>query len=852
MYLDQMSATPGGTSLIARSNLAANHWEATLAAAALRRGDRAWSSPALTTFPRWLGERWERARRSGSAAHDRCQLSAGQAARLWQRIIEESSEGASLLSPARVASWAQQARRTLLDHGIQGDSALRAQDPGDSGAFLRWQRQFDRALDDAGWIDPESLLYRLNRLPLERTAGNVLLLDPDPAELPERRRWRENWRAMGLGVASLVPDIHDTSPRLVLAGDPEDELELAAEWALRLTVDDPRGRVAVVIADLDARSAEAEQVFADRFGAAGVTAPAGHPLGATGIVGAARNALELLSSRADFGTLSRWLRSPFFESADRDRQRQAVKLECRLRADVRSQQGFLIAYRAQGLRAELDRHLPDATARLDAVLDRLPRRANLSRWVELWQWALKTLGWRGITNGLDDRVGESWERTLASLAELTPVTEAVDLQGAIDELDRVVAGQRLAAPSRICGVHLLRRISEVGPGFTGVWVTGFSDQNWPEPPPANPLVPWSLQLELGMPAVRPGVVLAAAAEDLERLRRRVPELVLSCPERILDQPQVPHPRFSGWSTMARGAADRASVVPFAASRIGARARETHVDKAPPLEGRKIPGATRTLDLQSSCPLRAFVESRLGVRELAPVPRGIDGRLRGNLLHCILELLHRPPSAGAGEAMVDDSIAAAFGELLPQGDDSWQAQVELERRRTRRVLGAWLEAESLRTAFTTIAVEQRAAIDIDGWEINGRIDRVDRLASGEELLLDYKTGKRVGARWLGERLADCQLPLYAQRPGAAVAAIVLVALNDAGPSYRARGPRADAFPGSGAVVDVLEWRAELERWRSQLLALVEEFARGDTRIRGRGGDLEGTLWPALARSAQLRQ
>ena len=851
MYLDQITAAATGTSLIARSSLAVGHWEALLAQASLERGDRAWVSPPLTTFPRWLGERWENARQSAAAVEERCLLHPRQAARLWQRIIEDSPDGAGLLSPARVAIWAQQARQTLLDHGISGDTVRRVQDPGDSAAFLRWQRQFDLALDDAGWIDPESLLYRLNRLPVEAAAGDILLVDPDPFETPERRRWRESWQQKGLSVANVLPDTDDASPRTVLAADADDELELAAEWAASLSGANPRGRVAVVVSDLDARSAEVERIFADRCGLDGVSNVAGRPLGTIGIVGAALNALALLSSRADFGTLSRWLRSPFFDSGDRDRQRRAAMLECRLRADVRSQRGFLVAYRSQGLRAELQRRLPDDAARLDAVLDRLPNRATPGRWVEIWQSGLKTLGWRGISDGLDDRVAESWDRVLAALAELTPITGALDLPAALDELDSAVAAQRLVAPPRLHGVHLLGRISDVGPGFAGAWVTGFSDQNWPEPPPANPLVPWSLQLELGIPAARPGAQLAAAAEELERLRRRVPELVLSCPERVLDQPQVPHPRFSGWSAAPRSLSAPGIVVPYAASRIGARPRETLDDRAPPLAGRQIPGGARTLDLQSSCPLRAFVESRLGIRSLESVPRGIDGRLRGNLLHRILELLHRPESGGARETGLDDCIAAAVGELLPPGDASWQAQVEAERQRARRVLGEWLAVENQRTAFATVGVERPTVIDIDGWQVGGRIDRVDRLETGDELLLDYKTGKRPTARWLDDRLGDCQLPLYAQRTGPAVAAIVLAVLNEEGASYRARGPRADAFPGAGAVVEAREWRGELERWRRQLLALIEEFAGGDTRIPGKGEELDGTLWAALARVARMR-
>jgi hypothetical protein len=77
------------------------------------------------------------------------------------------------------------------------------------------------------------------------------------------------------------------------------------------------------------------------------------------------------------------------------------------------------------------------------------------------------------------------------------------------------------------------------------------------------------------------------------------------------------------------------------------------------------------------------------------------------------------------------------------------------------------------------------------------------------------------------------------------------LSEQGTGYRALGTRADTLPGRNTVLDGQEWQRQIERWRSQLLALIEEFAAGDTRIPGRGEDLEGTLWSALARTARLR-
>jgi hypothetical protein len=306
MYLDQILAASPGTPLIAKSALAIAHWEAALAAATVGPDTRAWPSPPLTTLAHWLETRWESARAAGSPAHDRSLLSAAQALRLWQRIIEESPESAGLISPARVAVAARSARRALLDHGLSVAALRPGRDSGDSEAFLRWHRRFEETLDANGWIDRESLLFRLNRLPVESQAGDILLLDPEAVESPERRRLHELWGASGRRIASLIPRTANATPELLLVPDFADELREACEWAARCIDLQADTRVAVVVPNLDTEGGAVERVFVDRLGQSRVSSDAACPLRDIGIVGAAVNALQLMSLRADFGTFSRW------------------------------------------------------------------------------------------------------------------------------------------------------------------------------------------------------------------------------------------------------------------------------------------------------------------------------------------------------------------------------------------------------------------------------------------------------------------------------------------------------------------------------------------------------------------
>jgi RecB family exonuclease len=144
--------------------------------------------------------------------------------------------------------------------------------------------------------------------------------------------------------------------------------------------------------------------------------------------------------------------------------------------------------------------------------------------------------------------------------------------------------------------------------------------------------------------------------------------------------------------------------------------------------------------------------------------------------------------------------------------------KVEQRRLGSLLARWLEIEKDRAAFTVLKPEEERLVIIGGLQIRTRVDRIDALTGGGEIILDYKTGQVKSTGWDTDRPDEPQLPLYcatSERPidGAAFAFIRTgelafrgITANDAVLPGLKRMP---ASPASFAEL-VVEWRRVLER------------------------------------------
>lgn len=813
MDLDRVRRAETKTRLLIRDGLARQQWEAVLA----DRDSSAWPSRRFCTWPELLGACFDSVVERGLEPQVLI-LSTNQTERLWRRVIENSESGRQLIAAGGVARWARQGRRSLLEHGALPSDQKGASWHGDSRIFLSWNRQFEAELKRNDWIDPDSLLYRINRLPAELVACDLILLDP-PRPTPEMDSLIQAWRAAGSRIDCIEPDDYDAAIEAVVAPDPAGEIRLAADWAADRLRGAADRRFAIVVPDLKSRLEEVETALTDRLDSTQLSSTVSRPVGDVAILGAALTALELIGGGEGFDRLGRWLRSPFFVSDDPNRTREAAALEIEWRKDPRAQRDFADAWRHLGLGSRLARGLPDLAQRLDRVFDRMPRRATPTGWTAAWQSSLRLLGWQGFETGLPARLQSAWDNAWARFAELTAIVGTVDNGTALELFDEIVASERIYEPMALTGVVLMEHPAQVGPGFDGVWMTGCSDETLMAADAPNPLLPWRIQAELGMPGSNPEIALAAATDDLARLRRRVPEARFSCPGRVGDEPRLPSPLLDRWQPApASGLSCGAT-----AGRIGTRSWEQLDDPAPPLAGERIPGGTRTLDLQACCPVRAFCAARLRALPLAPPERGVDPRLRGLLVHRALELLLDPDRPAAG---IPASVEAAVAELTRPGDACWSALLGAERSRIERLIEKLMEIEAGRSPFATIAVEHRTQVRIDGRRLDCRIDRVDRLAAGDTLLIDYKTARSPRVGWFEPRLDDCQLPVYAL--DSTPAAIATIRLRGDRVDYRWAG-RELALPGKVQSFDEAGWQTQLDRWRQQIGELLAEFVGGDVRV-----------------------
>jgi ATP-dependent helicase/nuclease subunit B len=814
---EDASGAEARSTIVVANALAAQQWEAHLAAESIARAAIAWETPPVRSYVAWLDELWlEHADERGPA------LTANQSLALWRHVVAESAESGELIGHAGAAEWAAGAWQLLHRWRIDPAAQRAAASQVDYRAFLGWCRAYRERLDGHGWLDRAELEALTARIAV---AGKLVVADP-PEPYPARAALFADLAARGTQMEERMAPAMAGTRRSARLADAADELRAALAWANTRLRTHPRARIAIVVPTAGRRQDEIERLAATELHETAQSCwTEGQALAAEPTIGAAFDALSLAAAHTSYATFGRWLRSPFFGVPPEERFARA-RLDAELRAELRSQLPFQAGYRC-GLKELLAERAPQSALALSAALALVgaTRHAMPSRWAYLWSRMLAELGWQPPA-ARSPLLG--WQSTLDELARLTPIVGEISLAGALAELARLLE-RTTPAPLPIHGVHVLERIDDVGPGYDGVWVTGFTDAAWPEPSRGNPLLPLALQRAHGLPYSSPRDASERSDRALERLARRSRELIASWPARVFDYETEPSPAIRLWPACGGHELDALTTV----RPLRPAARETVDDAAPPFAGTHLPGGTGVLGRQARCPLRGFCQDRLGARELEPLGFGVPARLRGIAAHKAVERLldDRPAHSALASktAAVAPSVESALARLFGRARNYMAALYELEAEHLHRVLTALLVADQTRAPFRVRAVEQRTAVALGPLTLNVRIDRIDELDDGSIAIIDYKTGERAtSADWFGARLKDAQVPLYASQSTENVAAAVVVRLAPTRTRYSGFWPEG-AFPGRPAKAAHPQTAAQLEIWRGQLSLLAAEFAGGDTRI-----------------------
>jgi ATP-dependent helicase/nuclease subunit B len=165
-----------------------------------------------------------------------------------------------------------------------------------------------------------------------------------------------------------------------------------------------------------------------------------------------------------------------------------------------------------------------------------------------------------------------------------------------------------------------------------------------------------------------------------------------------------------------------------------------------------------------CPYRFFALRQLRLQEADELDTELGKRDFGNWLHTLLKIFHEtlkaapPADLPAREALIDSAAEQAARELGLS--DSEFLPFAASWPRVREGYLAWLaEHEAAGAVFEAAEVERQTPLG--ELMLIGSIDRIDRLADGSSLVLDYKTENRATtAERLKQPQEDTQLAFYA--------------------------------------------------------------------------------------------
>ena len=851
--------------------------------AMLDAGRAVWNSPDVLPWSAWIERELGAARARGEPLARR--LSAAEEWLLWRDAVHEAC-GQEVLRPDALIEPVRRAITRLDDYGLP---LTRAASP-ESAVLLHARAAFRRrcaelgALGTTSWRDCAALL---------RPSAQLLLAGfatPGPAW----RQWLEQHGARLLPGAQPEPD-EPPQPQAFGHDSPTLEAEAAAQWCAEQLARDGNARLLLVVPRLAQQRHLWQRALAQRLdytallstgtesGAAPFAIEGGLALHRYGLVATALQLIAVACGPASFEQLSAVLRSSYLAAAPRD---------LRLQLDL-----WLRDHDVDRLdSASTDRVLAAVTANLGApaaaVLQGLLRAAPIAAvsgpvgpalWGQAFAQHLAQCGWPGPAPGSDEQqVRMRFDEVLGDFAAIAGPLGRLHAGQASALLYGMAQRVAFEPASDDVPVTVTASLDDPITRYDGIWVAGLSADVWPPAAQPDALLPWTLQRDAGMPEASAAGQLQLARRRMRLWQQRAPRCRLSWSRSdgelprdrsplLAESPAVMTPPGSAPPAGADDSGDpAAAIVP------GFALPAWLIAQAPPLQawrdseasawpaGRPLRGGVRLLELQSLCPFRGFAELRLRARPV-PLPHpGIDPRLRGQILHLALERFWRATgdlatlqqrSRELTLALLQRCVWSASEQLAAATAVGIEAPLlRREAARAERLISQMLDWELTRGAFQTHSLEARESLAIAGTGLTVRLDRVDRLADGRLVVIDYKSGAAQRFDAFEERPPRPQLPAYALAAGSQVAAVLAIYLGRDGVKARGLADRANRLPGRG--IEPLEggegaWPGLQQQWRARLERLVGEFLGGVAAVQPQPGACEYCHLQMLCRvDAQL--
>lgn len=837
-----------------------------------KRGLAAWETPDILSFAAFVQRLWEDALGAEGDRPAPLLLSGAQEQALWEEVILATKYARAFLSCALAAEQCRGAWKLANAWRLREKMA---REPGneDTQAFLDWSSRYEMLTRAHGQTDHARLADVVAPFIADAAVRKPRVLVPYAFDLktPQIESFLAELAKAGCAVTDCRAVPVNANTRRAELPSAHDEIVAAAKWArARLEGGGTEGtmpRIGVVVPDLGQSRERVRRILTEVLrpehripGTPDTVLPfdisIGLPLARYPLVHDALLLLRLAGREIAFEGASRIVRSPFLAGAE-------AEMGSRARLDFALRRKAGATLNLDGLLGLID---TSAWARAPILRQKLERLAQFRRsdlfaprdaaqWGRAMSQALSLAGFPGgrTLDSNEYQVLQKWHEVLATFATLARVVTAMSYSRACDHLGRMAADTLYQPRTRDVPIAVLGVLESAGLEFDHLWVMGLTDDKWPLGARPDAFIPARLQREAGIPEADPNSSLELDRRITQGWLQAAPEVVMSHAQMREDAELSPSPLIADLpSQLPEGVPAYESLCDAI---FAARGLASVIDREGPaiVSTGLRRGGTGIFKDQSACPFRAFAKHRLRSRPPETPQPGLDRLARGTLLHVALaeawkEIKTRErllELAGPGlDAILASSVDHAIAHLRDRRPGMLQGRLaEIERERLISRVREWLGYERGREDFEMLAVERKQVARFGGVEVEGRIDRIDRLAAGGHAIIDYKSGEANVSSWLNARPDDPQLPIYALSVEERVTAIAFAKVKVGACKFEGISAVEGLLPNvkpiekrsGGAARAYADWDALQASWRAELEGLGLAFARGDARVDPKDGN-----------------
>lgn len=739
--------------------------------------ESAWQTPTILPLTAWLNQQFHLTNDDGAIL-----LSDFQEACLWEMIIKASDQHSELLQPTQTAQLIKQAWRFLIEWQVPLDALAEFESQVEVQSLLQWITVFKQHCIENNWVTnaelPSILFNKKCFLPTKICLVGFDDFNPALNKLLDRMREYSFIECVSSGA-------HDSNAQKILLADMDDELHSMAHWAKQQWENNAEAKIACIVPDLETQRSQVHRVFTQVFCAENMLpshnaspAPfnisAGQSLDKHDMIKTALLLLRWSSYALPIQDCCYLLQSPYLSLTEVE-QNLGAQMDAKLRENnqrtVTPDDLFEVL---SGFQASY----PNTTwlsrwRDFIAVRDNDCNNKQPSQWAQHFCELLKVLNWPGqhTQQSVAFQYLERFKKLLLTYSQLDLLYQDISLFEAIALLSNLTKQTIFQPKSHDEPIQIMGVLEASGLSFDGAWIMGLHNGVWPPPTKPNPFIPFSIQQAYQMPHATAARELQYCEQVTERLKHCAKTVIFSTPASQGDQELHPTCFIADLPVI-----DKQTLSLIAPTEtinnLSNNVLECFSDAiAPRVESPSdIRGGSYILKLQATCPFRAFSTIRLKATPLEMPHIGLDSPTRGNLVHQILYLLWgeikdqltlSQLTAKALAALIDSAIDASIQPYLSKQHKLKNAYFwQIEKLRLKTIITQWMQFESNRPFFRVSQRETTTHIKLNELPLTLRIDRVDELADGSHILIDYKTGMTSINHWFSPRLSEPQLPLYA--------------------------------------------------------------------------------------------